>query len=361
MSDYLRKTLEYYFEDGSHVIFDKYTIDTLGIVKSVESGMQLNYGKGKYNVCSVIDANGKKYGIRVARAVASTFMGKPETLKHTADHIKNKETQNDTLENIRWLDESGQRNNQKRSNTSKSAFIIVNDGIEKTAKNWVEYLNKTDKHKYTVSMIKDYAQRKAYGFGYKEYPDIEGEVWLSVKGSENSRGRLEISNMNRVKFVTKYASNVLSCDRLGSDNKGYPIWGKNLACHIISFKTFYPELWAKKKPEEMVLHKKDDKKDFRPHMLYLGTHRENSRDAHDNGKHDGTKTARVKCASYVDGKFEKEHASQCDAAEYLITNGYSKASIDDIGGVAGHIGLALAAFCKGNTLKRYGRTWKVTY
>ena len=44
MFDYLVKTLEYYFEDGSHVIFEKYTIDTLGIIKNKKSGKTPSYG-----------------------------------------------------------------------------------------------------------------------------------------------------------------------------------------------------------------------------------------------------------------------------------------------------------------------------
>lgn len=59
----------------------------------------------------------------------------------------------------------------------------------------------------------------------------------------------------------------------------------------------------------MVLHEDDDKLDFRPHKLRLGTSSQNSRDAYNNGK----QSERVKCASYIDGVLEKEHLSQSDA------------------------------------------------
>jgi hypothetical protein len=127
-------------------------------------------------------------------------------------------------------------------------------------------------------------------------------------------------------------------------------------CHITAFKTFYPELWAAKKPGEMVLHENDDKMDFRPHNLRLGNKSDNAKDAYDNGGYDGTKSARMKCASYVNGEFEKEHESQKNAAEYLKSKGCSEKSVESI-----HAGInqALAEYNKGKTVKRYGRTWTV--
>ena len=35
------KTLEYYYADGSHVVFDKYTIDTLGVIRNKKTGKVL--------------------------------------------------------------------------------------------------------------------------------------------------------------------------------------------------------------------------------------------------------------------------------------------------------------------------------
>jgi hypothetical protein len=115
--------------------------------------------------------------------------------------------------------------------------------------------------------------------------------------------------------------------------------------------TFFPEEWANKKPGEMVCHKEDDRMDFRPEMLRLGTASQNGKDAHDNGKFDGTLTARQKCASYIDGVFEKKHESQLDAAEYLRSIGHKKASYRGIG-------QALSGTRKNGSPKvRYGRTW----
>ena len=352
MPDYLVKTLEYYFEDGLHIIFEKYTIDTLGIIKHKKSGQMRSYGNGTYNTCTMYDNDGKQRNILVARAVASTFIGKPPTLEHTADHIKRDQKKSDALSNIRWLCKSGQAGNRIMPKTLKSAFIIVKDGIEKTINEWVQHMNTTkmpeEDRDFTKNMIIYYAQMNKHGFAYKVYPKLEGEKWKEIMNSKTTQGHWEISNMNRVKYITRYAENVLWGERLGRIN-GYPIItinGKMWLCHILAFKTFYPELWDAKKPDEMVLHEDDNKEDFRPHKLRLGTASDNGKDAYDNGKRDGTKSARMRCASYIDGIHEENHVSQHHAAEYLKSKGYPKAS-------QGKICNALSNKCI-----MYGRTWQ---
>ena len=331
----MSKPLEYDFEDGTHVIFNKYTIEN-GVIKNKRTGKPLSYSQvGKYNVCGVISDDGIRRNIRVCRAVASTSHGPPPTLEHTADH-KDKNRGNDADDNIRWLCKNGQVKNRTMPTTLKSAYIIVKDELEKTEKDWVEHL-KDEKNrlgrKYTESMISHYAQRKQYGFSFKEYPDLPGELWKEVPESNSDRGRWEISNMNRVKYITKYAENVLSGERIGIDNVGYPIIrinGTIWRCHILSFSIFFPDEYDAKKKDEIVLHQDDDKSDFRPHKLRLGTRSENGIDAHNNGKYDGTKSERVACASYINDALEKEHDSMSDAMRYLKSLGYTKAAVQNI-------------------------------
>jgi len=354
--------LKYYFENDHEVcvIFDKYTFDKNGVVRNKATGEALrpSIDEAGYHCVGVQDVSGKRRGIRIARAIASTFIGPPPTKAHTAEH-KDTNRVNDTLENIEWATKEEQNKNRTVPDTVKTAFLVVRDGDEKTRKEWADYLNsKGEKNpygrEYTSTMIKQYAIRKQHGFAYKEYPDLEGEVWKDVEDSENNRGMWRVSNMNRAKYVTNNAENVLEGERLGL-MIGYPtikINGKQWHLHIVVFTTFFPDEWAKKKPDEMVLHKEDDRMDFRPEMLYLGTRSQNGKDAHDNGKYDGTLSARMKCASYIDGVFEKKHESQLAAAEYLRTNGCDKASHKNIS-------LALNGTKKdGSPMVRYGRTWR---
>jgi len=349
-------TLQYYFDDESYVVFKKYTIDQTGVIKNKKTGKILNTQKqGEYNSVGIYDDYGKQRYILIGRAIISTFLGHPPTSNHTTDHI-DRNPLNDTLGNIRWLDKSGQVYNRSVPTTNKSAFIIVNDGLEKTNKEWLVHLKeqKTQtEREYTESVIKRYAQKKQHGFSYKKYPDLHGEQWKTIPGSENDKGKWQISNRNRVKYITKYAENVLSGERLGL-TRGYPsvrINGKNWRCHILAFITFFPEEYAAKKINEIVLHKDDDKLDFRPHTLRLGTREENGIDAHDNGKHDGTKTARMRCASYINGVLEKDYESQQDAVKYLKSIGFEKAN-------CGNICIALKSYQEGKIVTRYDRTWK---
>ena len=348
--------VKYYFENGTHAVFDKYTIDTTGIIFNKKTGKIVSYFKsGKYNRCGLTDNDGKKRKIRVARAIASTFIGPPPTPAHTADHI-DRNPDNDTLHNIRWICKKGQINNQQRPENYKSAFIIIKDGDEKTVQEWVDhFIEQTNAfgREYTTSTIKHYAERKQHGFAYKEYPDLPDEMWKQVKNSSNNRGHWEISNMSRIKYITKHAENVLYGTRLRLDN-GYPtvyINGKHHGCHILAFKTFFPDDYAAMKTNEIILHEADDRLDFRPHNLRIGTASDNTTDAHNNGRYIGKQNACAKCSSYINGIFEKEHDSQRAAARYLKSAGFEKATDSKIY-------QAINAFRSGEIITRYGRTWR---
>jgi hypothetical protein len=352
--------LKYYFVKKNEVElvnFNKYSFDS-GIIVNKNTKTPVRYSKNKagYNKCTVTDDGGVPRTIFIGRAIASSFYGPPPTPHHTADH-EDTDRGNDMIDNIRWLCKSGQRNNQFRDETHKSAFIVIKDGVEKTIQDWVEYF-KDDTNclgrVYTTSAITHYAQRKSNGFSYKEYPDLLGEVWKKVVDSENKKGRWEISNMCRAKYITKYAENVFSGERLGM-SKGYPIIsinGKKWHCHILTFMTFFPNDYSVKKPDEMVLHEDDDKLDFRPHKLRLGTSSENIIDSYNNGKRKDAKTSRMKCESWINGEWEKNYDSQTDAVEYLKTQGYEKAD-------NGALYKALKAYKDGKVIVRYGRTWKL--
>lgn len=345
------KTLEYYFVKKGvleHVIFNKYTIDN-GSIKNKKTGKLMSYANNnsEYNTCCVIDDSGRIHNIRVARAIASSILGSPPSPDHTADHV-DRNSKNDTDGNIRWMCKAGQVSNRKMPSIKKDAFVVCKDGVEKTINEWVVYLKDENNklgREYTGKMITKYAHQKQKGFSYKEYPDLHGEVWKDIVDSKNWKGCWRISNMNRVKYITKHAENVLSGERLGLKS-GYPTIAHG-QCHILAFAAFFPEEYANKKPGELVLHEDDDRLDFRPHKLRLGTRRDNIIDAYDNGKYDGVKTARMRCLSYIKDVLEKEHNSQHDAMRYLKTVGCYKATV-------GKISQAIS----GDRKTAYGRTWK---
>jgi hypothetical protein len=341
--------LQYYSAKGKLTVFDGYTIDNHGVVTNITTGrvMAQRITADGYAVVSVTH-DGKRRFIRVARALASTFIGPPPTNHHTADHI-DRDRSNDTLENIRWASTSGQIKNQTRPSDYKAAFIIVKDGVECTAKEWADVYTKLYGTRCDKKTIFEFAQQQQHGFGYKIFEDLPGEEWKAVPESKNSQGEWFISSMNRMKYKTKYAKNVLTVDQLHKAN-GYPtvyINGKRRYCHHLSMMTFRPEEYAAKLPGDIILHENDDKLDFHPFRLRWGTPSENGTDAHDNGRYDGATSARKSIVSYIDGVFEREYESIRAAKKYLQENGYPKA---DRSGVR-------YALCGAI---RYGRTWKLS-
>lgn len=345
------KTLEYYWSDGTHTVFDNYTIDEESVVKNIKTGQVMTHhknGNGYNVVCARHE--GRQYNIRVARALASTFIGPPPTLQHTADH-EDKNRSNDVLDNIRWSDKTAQTQNQTRPCAYKSSFIVIKDNVERSAKEWEDFLkNEVNPYnrRYTSGIILHYAQHNLFGFRYKTYKNLPREVWKVVKGSQNKKGEWLISSKSRMKYKTPYAENVFTADQLGKSH-GYPVVrfnGKRWNCHELSFMTFRPNEYATKTNEDIILHKNDEKLDFSPFRLRFGNRSDNRFDAYNNGKHNNTKSARKPVASYIDGTLEKEHESIHAAVRYLREHGYPRAGISTVS----------TALSKVYT--RYGRTWK---
>jgi len=322
------KTLEYYWSDGTHTLFDDHTIDKYSVITNVKTGrVMAQYRPADGYARANVSHDGKQRTILVGRALASTFLGPPPSVHHTTDHIDRNNT-NDTLDNVRWACPSGQAKNRDMPSELKTAFVIVKDGVERTAREWVDVYTKPDGTRYDKKTIQEFSRQQKHGFGYKVFEDFPGEEWKAVQDSKNSQGEWFISTMNRMKYKTAYAENVIEVDQLHKV-QGYPavgIDGKQWLCHVLSMMTFRPEEYAIKRPDYIILHENDNKLDFRPSKLRWGTPSENGTDAHKNGRYDGKRSAQKPVASYVNGAFEKEHESLSDAARYLRENGYPKAN-----------------------------------
>ncbi|ABU43749.1 hypothetical protein AR158_C203R [Paramecium bursaria Chlorella virus AR158] len=323
--EYRKDTLRYFKDDGTFEIFDDYTIDTNRVVERKDGGKSPTpYEQNGYLSINV-RKNKKQYSRSLARAMLSTFLGPPPDLTFTADHIISEHKLDDDLSNLRWLDPSGQANNQNRPETLRSARIIVNELFpddELTAKEWTELLTKPDGTKYSRITILEWARTRENGFSYKTYEKIDVEEW-KIYGDPD-KNHVAISNKNRVKDVTVSESghkeeHVRTADQLCLWG-GYPskkIDGVKHRVHILVFQLWYPDLWANRKPDDMVLHKHDNRLDFRPKNLYLGTGSKNVTDSYDNGKRDGTKSARQACIAYKNDEIIEEFESLSDAARYL--------------------------------------------
>ncbi|AGE56874.1 hypothetical protein ATCVNTS1_163R [Acanthocystis turfacea Chlorella virus NTS-1] len=289
------KTLQYYsVKEKKLMIFPGYAIDENGIVINTHTGQTMTRHKtmSGYNRVAV-RLGGTSWNIRVARALASTFLGPPPTKHHTADH-EDGNSLNDTLVNIRWLNKSDQVKNRSVPTDYNNAIIIERNGVELTAKEWVEVYKKLNGEPYTKETIQRYAQQQKHDFRYKVFPNLRGEVWKAIPDSMNKNGKWFISNKNRMKYKTQHAENVLTVDQL-TKIEGYPsigINGKIMRCHQLSLMMFRPREYVAKLPGDIILHKNDDKLDFNPFRLRWGSQSENIKDAYKNGKYDGTKRSK---------------------------------------------------------------------
>jgi hypothetical protein len=323
--EYRKQTMWYFKDDGQFEVFDDYTLDSNRVIERKDGGKTtIPYILNGYLTINV-SKNGKRYGRRLSRAMLSTFLGPPPDVTYTADHIGNERKLDDDLTNLRWLDRSGQNNNRTMPEMRKSTRIIANELFpdnELTAKEWTHVFTKPNGTKYFHKTISRWARTKENGFSYKTYNDLIDEEWKLVGDPE--KNHVEISNKSRVKDVMLSASgreeHVLSADQL-SFNGGYPskrIDGELRPVHVLVFQLWYPELWKNRNPGEKVLHKKDNRLDFRPENLRLGTPSENGKDAHDNGKYDGKQTARQPCIAYDGDKEVGNFKSLLEAARYLV-------------------------------------------
>jgi hypothetical protein len=307
-------TLTYWYVDGRHYVFTKYEISDDGQIRNSKTLAVLRQritkrGKG-YHVVNVVDDVGITQTIRLARAMCCSFIGKPPTKLHTADHIDGTK-ENNTMGNLRWLDKTGQTNNQTRSDTKKSTLIVNHNGEEKTIGEWASVFNTDNNQIYRWI-------NKNEDFSYKIYEDLEGEVWKIVPGTEHDRGHWEISNMNRVARCTTNARRVLTSDELNMDG-GYPMIAGKIGTHIAVFMAFFPDEYKNKRANEIVCHKNDIPSDFSPGNLYLGDKSSNGKDAHDNGRHVGTMRERKPCVATKDD-IRHSFSSISDAVDWVRKN-----------------------------------------
>jgi hypothetical protein len=212
------------------------------------------------------------------------------------------------------------------------------------ANEWVERTG------FSNVTIRNYAQNaNNIEWSYKTYGDLPNEIWKLVKDSKNSWRWWMASNLGRFAYHTKHTRKVYSPEELYMQG-GYPsikINGTNRTVHSVVFETFRPDEYNALQPGEMILHENDDRMDCRIDKLRVGTQSQNGRDAHDNGKYDGTKTQRRSCVARK-GDETQPFESLTEAVEWLRTKEHKKASL-------GHISECLNG--TGTRKTAYGYTW----
>jgi len=324
------------YVNGSLEILDNYEInrDTTTIRHKHKQNILTQVDNDGYKRV-VVPIDGIKQTVSVARAMLSTFVGPPPDKTFTADHI-NRKRDDDSLDNLRWASKQEQISNRNIQQTNNGGRIVVYDGVERTVKEWAEELD------LCVSTIKWRVGNKPE-WSYKTYDNLSGEVWVTVENNT------EISNLGRVGKINTSAHRVYETHEICRSN-GYPILNINKQkryLHILVFKAFYPDEYENKPDGHMVCHKNDNKLDCSIDNLYLGSASNNTIDAHNNGKFDGTNRERTKCygIDILSGE-NRQFDSLPDAVIWLKNNGYPKAAKSSI------------SRCINKQLnKTYGHTW----
>jgi hypothetical protein len=96
-------------------IYDNYEInDNTGEIRNNKTKQIIKtfVSKGYYRATLFRDKRGEK--VVICRALLSTFVGKPPSRTHTADHI-NRHPLDDRLDNLRWATKKEQSTNQQRT------------------------------------------------------------------------------------------------------------------------------------------------------------------------------------------------------------------------------------------------------
>lgn len=316
------KKVEIFFENGEHKYFDKYEVNVCAVVRNSKSKkvLGLHGSIGGYNRIGMRDNNDKYYMVSLARVVLSTFVGKPPTIRHTADHRLSCRKKDDRLINLRWLDKTGQNKNRKYPSTNSNSMIIIHSGIELTTKEWSKQENVAE------STILRRA-RQGKDWTYKQYQDLKDECWLDVIGSKNSRGFWKVSNLGRAAYHSTFTRRVFDTKELAVGDR-YPsifVNGKHMYLHYCIFETFKPEEYKLMQKDECILHNDDNRLDCSINSLRIGSQSENRKDAYKNGRYNGCKSQYRKCVGYRNNE-RYEFKSLVDARDWLRINGYPNAS-----------------------------------
>lgn len=109
------------------VFWDKYEINKDGEIRHVKNGLRSFYQNGNYLVINLYSGKSTSKTYRVNVLVAKTFIVNDNPAKYVlVDHI-DRDTLNNNVENLRWIDPRGNRLNSNNSPKKTMYYRLLND------------------------------------------------------------------------------------------------------------------------------------------------------------------------------------------------------------------------------------------
>nr|QBK86138.1 MAG: HNH endonuclease [Marseillevirus LCMAC101] len=281
--------------------FSKYEVSSMGQIRNKKSGYVFSNhpDSSGYVYNNFHDDEGNTKRTSVHNIVARVFLGEPETIDLTVDHI-NRDRADNRLVNLRWATTKQQAVNSNRSKCRAIGQPVIQYTMEmKEIKTWPNITAAAKELGIDNSGIGEVCKGKRnYAGGFKwtyERQDLEGEVWRDYEPMG-----IRVSNMGRIKPPHCHIV-------YGSKTGDYLTYGKSQKyVHVIIAEVFLPNL--KKKPE--VNHKDKDGTNNKLENLEWSTRRENIIHSHQtNSNPDRYSTAKAIKQYDLEGNLIGEYRS----------------------------------------------------
>lgn len=275
-----------YYTSDEKRIYDCYEIhEKSGEIRNntTKQCISPNVSKRIVRVTLFRDRKGEK--VSVARAILSTFVGKPPTKYHSADHI-NTNSEDNRIENLRWATKSEQSYNQTRTGDrdyKRIPIIVTIDNVKKEYQSISEASRDLEVSDGTIHNILNETFESSRKFKnitikYKEITqNLKDEIWLELEEKPN----VYISQYGRVKLVRSRITIIRSSEDIARErDDSYPninMVGKKYYLHRLVAKYFLPLADCVYNTDLVIDHLDCDKNNSRASNLQWVSRSENTR------------------------------------------------------------------------------------
>lgn len=181
------------------VFWGKYEINKNGEIKHVKNGLRSFYQNGNYLVINLYSGKSTTKTYRVNVLVAKTFIVNDNPDKFTlVDHI-DRDTLNNNVENLRWIDPQGNRLNTNNSPKKTMCYRLLNDKGEIIKEE--SSLNYTKEERKKIAQV-IHSKTKYKGFYWERF-DKEVQNLLKTLGLEEKDLVFKESSQDKNILCTK--------------------------------------------------------------------------------------------------------------------------------------------------------------